>query len=300
MSQRIFGAWGKDMQRGCLIQVIAVLIVIPLFLAFIMLPLYLANRPGVSQSQSLVIMVAGGALFLLAIFGGVGGYALITLRRRAAWLDEAFNYFGLEGGRYNITGRQFHGRVRGREMDVLFQRGPNLMIYLSTSLMTRLTINDPQSVIQKLAGAFNQEPIEFPQDQLIAYAQEPVWAKAFLAEPAVRELCKDLIFDEHPFLIRSIEIQPGTVLLRLYRSKQLMDFRFTPEQARRWVQILAEIAELAERQPAPQEELAPSTLSANLRQGKASRLGLVIGLAMAGLSLCVGLVAVIVVLLVSG
>ena len=299
MSQRMFGAWGKDMQRGCLIQIIAAGIVVPVFLIFIILPLYFANRPGVSDRESLVIMVAGGVLFLLAVFGGVGGYVLITLRRRASWLDEAFLTFGLEGKGYNITGRQFHGRFRGREMDVLFQRGPNLMIYLSTTLMTRLTINDPQSVVQRLAGVFNQEPIEFPQDQLLVYAQDHAWAKSFLAEPAVRDLCKDLIFDEHPFLIRSIEFQPGTILLRLYRSKQLMDFQFSAEQTHRWVQALVEIAELAETQPSPQEELAPSTLSASVREGKASKYGIVVALAMVGVALCVGLISVIIVLLLS-
>ena len=300
MTQRMFNAWGKDLQRGCLVQGIAVLIVIPLFLVFIILPLFLANRPGISETQSLIIMVSGGILFLLVLFVGGGGYLFITLHRRAVWLDEAFRPFSLDGKAYNLTGRQFHGNYRGREMDVLFQRGPSLLIYLSTSLMTRLTINDPEAVIQKLAGAFNQEPLEYPQDQLIAYAHEPYWAKAFLADSTVRKMAKELIFDQHPFLIRSIEFQPGTILLRLYRSQQLMDFRFTPEQTRRWIQLLLDIVEQAERQPAPQEALAASSLSESLREGKATRWVWIILGGMAVLSLCVGLIAVIVVLTLSG
>jgi hypothetical protein len=298
MAQKWIGAYGKDMQRGCVYQLLAAAVVIPLVCLFIFIPLYMANRPGVTESEALLIMVISGVLFLLLIFGGSALTIILSIRRRAGWMDAAFDTFNLEGSSYAMTGRQYHGQYRGREMDVSFLRGPLLQIHLSTDLMTRMTISDSQSVLQELANLIDKEPIQMEDDQLIAYPHELEWAKPYLDDPQVRSLLVDLVFDDHPFLIRQVEFQPGTTTLRLYRSNNIFDFKVLPEQVRKWVSTLLELIEISERQPAPAEILEPSALATNVREGKTARYAWLIIGAIAGISVCVGIIGVTIALLV--
>ena len=298
MAQKWIGVFGKDMQRGCIFQLLAVAVVLPLICSFIFIPLYLANRPGVTESEALLIMVIPAVLFLFLIFGGSALTIILSIRRRAVWLDAAFDAFNLEGSSYAMTGRQYHGQYRGREMDVSFLRGPSLLINLSTDLMTRMTISDSQSVLQGLANLVNKETIQMENDQLIAYPHELEWAKTYLYNPQVRALLVDLVFDEHPFLIRQVEFQPGTITLRLYRSNKIFGFKVLPEQVRKWVSTLLELVEIAERQPAPAVILDPSTLATSVREGKTARYAWIIIGAIAGVSVCIGIIGVTIVMLV--
>ncbi len=75
-------AWFKDQQRGCIIQVIAVAIVVPFSCLLVFTPLYFANLPGVSARASLWIMVIPMALFLLLIIGGGWGFYFFVTHRR--------------------------------------------------------------------------------------------------------------------------------------------------------------------------------------------------------------------------
>ena len=291
MSGKWMKIWGNSAQRGCLIQLLAVAIVIPLFGACILVPLFFANRPGVGKTEMLLILVIPMGLFLLALLGGSLGFLFWSMRRRAAWMDEIFAPFGLVGSSYALTGRQYHGKVRGRKADVLFTRGPMLSIYLSTDVFTRAAFGNPQDVSTGLAKAFNKTPLDWGGDELTIFSHEDEWGRSFISQPEVQAALKDLILDESPFFIQQVLLEPGYLMLRLYRSKAMFDFKIPPEQGKRWVDRLVWLAELAERQPAPKESLPASALTQNLRQGKAAKWGwLIVGIIML-LTLCMGVLS---------
>lgn len=270
MVKKMGQAWFKDYQRGCSIQVISIAIAIPLLCLCIFVPLFFANRPGVSSEASLWIMVVPASLFLLIMFGGGFGAIFYSIRRRTKWLDEAFASFGLEGSSYAVIGRQYHGTYRGREIDINFARGPMFNLYLSTPLQTRVSISDKEDVSKTLTGLFNKEPLEIPeaeQKKLTVFAEEEEWGTEFITHPDVIPIANGLIREEHPFLFRYVQLNPGVFLLRLYRSKKMLDFQFTPEQAKHWVAELFRLAEIAESLSPPQEEIPIGELEHKLRKG---------------------------------
>ncbi len=299
MTTKWIGTIGKDFQRGCVYQLIALMVVVPLFALFILLPLFLANRPGVGEQEALAIMIVPAALFLFLLIGGGWGFVFFSIRKRARWMDEVFVPLGLTGSAYGFTGRQYHGTVRGREVDVTFVRGPNLSIHVSSPLGTNLAISDTADVSQNLARLFNKEPLNQPNQKITVFADEEDWGQAFISDLQARKLLTDLIFEEHPFLIRQIHFTPAALRLRLYRSKQVFDFRFTPEQGRHWVEDLIRLVEIAESLPAPREQKEESALLQKTRQGKlmSGKMVTIIVTAILAMALCVGGFALALVLL---
>ena len=63
MFKKFSKAMFQDYQRGCLVQILAVAIVVPLACLLVFVPLYLANRPGVDTQTALWIMVVPMSIF---------------------------------------------------------------------------------------------------------------------------------------------------------------------------------------------------------------------------------------------
>jgi hypothetical protein len=302
MLKKWLGAWGKDYQRGCLIQIVSVFFVVPLVALFIFIPAYYANRPGVTTEEAFWIMAIPASIFLFLLLGGGSAVILLSIKRRTNWLDEIFLPMGLAGRSYAITGRQYHGRVKGREVDVFYSRGPMLTIYLGTSMKTQLSIAAVEDVSRNLAGFFNKEPLAMGDPRLAAYAHDAAWGQVFVNQPEVRKIAEELIFEEHPFLFRQLILNPEAIALRLYRSTQFREFRFDPEQGKRWLEQLAGLVKIAESLPAPKETLEESDLNEKARRGDL-RTGWIVGFvvaALVGIPTCIGLIAVLVILYFNG
>lgn len=60
-------AWGLDYRRGCVYQMIGAAVVIPLFAVCILVPLYFVNRPGVTETQYLQIIIVPEVMSLQEI-----------------------------------------------------------------------------------------------------------------------------------------------------------------------------------------------------------------------------------------
>ncbi|MCB2178521.1 hypothetical protein KQH61_03810 [bacterium] len=298
MTKKWIGIWGKSFQRSCLYRLIAVGIVIPLFTILILVPLYFANQPGVTDKNFLLILIIPVSIFLFLLFVGVFGFLFWSIRTRAAWLDEIFTPLGLEGRRYTLTGRQYHGKIRGRDVDVLFTRGPMLSIYISTDVFTQAVFSDPSDVSQNLTKLTNRQPLTSGDDDLTVYATDDAWGSEFIQDPEVQSILRTLIFDESPFAIQQVILEPGYFLLRLYRSNAYFNFKIPPDQGKGWVRQLLRLAELAERQNSPQESLPPSSLSTNLRQGNAARWAWLILGGLIAVSVCVAVIGIIIALMV--
>jgi hypothetical protein len=270
-------------------------IVIPLFLVLIIIPLYFANRPGVTESEMLWIMGVPMGLFLLIIVGGVPLAMVYTIRRRSSWLDAIFELYRLEGKSYALTGRQYHGKVHGRDVDVYYTRGPQLNIYVTTEVNTRLMVSAEEDVSRGVAGFLNRVPVEFDTQSMegfVVFAHEEGWARDFLSEPEVLSLLQDIIQEENNFLYKQVYLNPGAFGLRLYRSNQMWGHSIEPEQGKAWMEKLIRLAELAERMPAPQEALEEGALENKVRTGtfKPGRTTAIILMIAVAISLCIGLV----------
>jgi len=273
MLAKWFSAGAKDLQRGCLYQFIAAVTGIPLIVFLVVIPFKFAASPDVSPTEFLFIIVLPAVLFLIASISLGWGLALLYIRQRSNWVDKVFAGFSLKGQRLNITGRQYHGIFRGREVDVLYQSGPILTVYISTQVMTRLSVSDSEEMIRGIAHVFHQEPISMQGEGLTVYAHDPDWAQGFLDIPQVRELLKGLIFEQHPFLMRQVFIIPGSLMLRYYRSKQGEDFKFSADQAAMWMDELLELADYVDSLPRPQEQLPVSEIHEKARKGTGDSLG---------------------------
>src|SRR5713101_4380521 len=67
---------------------------------------------------ALFILVPLGALAVLIPFGATLAYAGWVFTQRRRQLDAAFSPLGLAGSGFNLTGRQYHGTLQGRRVDV--------------------------------------------------------------------------------------------------------------------------------------------------------------------------------------
>ncbi|MFC1936816.1 hypothetical protein ACFLYP_04030 [Chloroflexota bacterium] len=289
--KRLGQTWLKDMQRGCLYRWISVLIVIPLFCVCIGVPLFFANRPGVTEQEALWIMVIPGALFLLLILGGTPAILIISIRRRANWLDTVFLPMGLEGRSYTLTGRQYHGRVRGREVDVFFARGPLFKMHISTDLKTRVGVSDAESVSLTLAGIFKKEPLDMPElerHNLVAFAHEDDWAAELIRDHQAVRIMDELIHEDNPFIFRQIHLTARDIMFYQYRSTAMWGFTIEPDQARNWFNQLMRLLEIMEGLPAPREELEESETERQVRSGEFKTGGITaaIIIALIAMSLC--------------
>jgi hypothetical protein len=260
---------GRGCGRSLVIQVIAVVIVVPLACLLIFLPLSFVSR----SNLSIWYLIIPASLFLLILFGGGAGAMAFVFTRRARHLDTVFTPLGLTGQLYQMFFRQYHGSVEGREVGVYLYRGPSLELDISTSLQTRLGVTQQQRDTLFLARLFNREPLSLTDpalDGLTVFALDEDWTRKLLARPGVPELLQRLAAFESSFTRRHVLLRPGWIRLHLFGSRNLLDFKFdiTPEQGRQWLDDLATLARIAESLPAPQitdEESSAERLASSLR-----------------------------------
>jgi len=166
MTNKTLNAWGAALARGLLLRLVIAAIVIPLGCLCLFVPLYLTESGNFDDlTTALILIIPVGGFFLLLLGGGVGIGGWIVLSRKRQ-LDDAFTPVGLTGSMYLLNGRQYHGVVSGRQVDVYFYRGPTLDFYLSTPLKTRLGISQKDSIGQAVAGLINRKPLNLDDADL--------------------------------------------------------------------------------------------------------------------------------------
>ena len=143
--QKLFKTMLQDHLRAIIISLISAVIAIPLICACIFIPIAIANQAN-DETTALLIMVIPACLFLLIMIGGSFGAVFFVFSRRARQYDGIFAPLGLEGKMYMLSGRRYQGAVQGRQMDVKVYRGPALDIQISTSLQTKLSVANSDTV----------------------------------------------------------------------------------------------------------------------------------------------------------
>ncbi|MBS3783859.1 MAG: hypothetical protein KGY78_05410 [Anaerolineae bacterium] len=288
---KLLKAWSLAYGRAFVVVLIATAIVLPLGCLFIFVPLWLVTRADLS----IWILIVSASLYVLILNGGVFGTLVWILRRRKRRLDEAFTPLGMEGERYMLTGRQYHGTVEGRDVDVRFYRGPMLELHLSTPLQTRFGVAEVGSTTPALARLFGREPLDLDDPALSGlrvYALDEGWSHSLLADPEAQRLVRQLLSaGESWALVRQVVLGPGAFRLRLYHSQRLFGFEITPEEAQRWLDDLLALTRIAERLPGPTVTAEESAGERLARSGGASRIGLVIVALVVGIPTCILAVA---------
>mgnify|MGYP001048113519 CR=1 FL=1 len=277
--------------RAFVVALIAIAIVLPLGCLLVLMPLWLVTK----LEADIWVLILPASLYVLLLNGGALGYLILVLRRRKRRLDAAFEPLGLEGERYMLTGRQYHGTVERREVDVRFYRGPMLELHLSTPLQTRLGVAEVGSTTPALAGLFGREPLGLDDpalSELRVYALDEGWGRSLISDPEARALLRRLLSAAESWaLVRQVVLGPGVFRLRLYHSKRLFGFEITPEAAQRWLDDLLALTRIAERLPAPTVTAEESVGERLARSGGASRIGLVIVALIVGIPTCILAVA---------
>jgi hypothetical protein len=246
----------KDLSRGCVgalvIRIIAIVIGLPLGCIYIFGPIWFLYN----NDFPIWGLVVTAALWLgPMLIGGVVIPTGIVLRRNAR-LDALFAPLGLTGKAYQTRFRQYHGMVRGRQVDVYFYRGPVLEIEVSTSVQTRMGVTDRKSDTQFFGHLMGQQPLESYNptlENLTVYAKDETWALSLLDIPDVSKTLTQLTsLGSSIFTRQQMVLRPGTLRLMLSGNRRLFRLDLSPQQVRDWLDDLLQFAETAEGQTAPQ------------------------------------------------
>ncbi len=277
----------KDNIRGLMVTLLSTVIVALLTGVLIFIPLWLVTN----FDASIWVLIVPACLFLLILFGGGFGALAWTFHRRKRWLDTLFTPWGLAGSAYMLSGRQYQGRVQGREVTARFCRGPTLDLYVSTPLQTRLGIAEKTRTGLALAGMFGREPLALDDpdlDALSIFALDEEWARSLLADPETKSLLQRLMrAGESWVLMQQVYLQPGAFYLRLYRNKNLFKYGIEPEEAQAWFDDLLTLARIAEGLPAPQVTAEESGAERMVRSGRTFPVVLLTVVLLVGLPTCV-------------
>ncbi|MCL4869050.1 MAG: hypothetical protein KJ063_08785 [Anaerolineae bacterium] len=277
-------AFGKDVQRRFLIQIIAVVIGLPVGLVFVLSALCTVSFLSDSSDSSLFIslLLYLGPMALLLVGGTVGGI-YYPVRQRGRWLDEIFAPLEVTGTAYALTGRQYDGLYQGRPLRARFYRGPGLLLQLGAETHTRLAAAAQKAIIPQLARYFNGSPLEHNAPGLSGitiFAYDPHWGQQLVQQPEVQDALQQLINGPSGFLFQQVHIRPGAVYLQLHRTAKMVGVELTAEQVVTWTELLARLAAAAEQLPSPVEKLTLTPLEARMQQSNPNP-----GLIMAGIGL---------------
>ncbi|MCX6054374.1 MAG: hypothetical protein NTZ74_05560 [Chloroflexi bacterium] len=267
---RILKIISHDISRSFLIGFVALLIVIPAAILFIVL-LYENNHNTVSDG----FLILAGVVWMGVFLGGMILFIATTSYRRKKWLDSVFNPLGFTGHRYMINWWQYRGTLSGREVTARFYKGPTLDLILSTSLQTRFGVAAPNPLEAALANGLHKPPLKVSVPELqgmTVYALDEVWFTR-LCESAEFAGClaRLLHAGESWAFIQQVILSPRQLQLTLYRNKNLFKYDFTAGEVKAWLDDLLALLSIAEASPAPLITAKLSNLEKSARSGNLTR-----------------------------
>lgn len=207
------------------------------------------------DGNTAVLVLVGGGLAALAVLLVIPvSIMLVIINQRARNLDAIFTPLGLRGGMYLIYGRHYQGQLAGREVDVYIYRGPTIELRMKTSILTRTQFFHRNSIPVGIAGALNRRPLESLSslEGYAVYSLDEAWTHGWLVDERAAKSIQTLMTTGAEWAIfRSLELQPGEVVLRLYRSRKIFVSSIPLEAAREWFAALETLTQSAEAQPTP-------------------------------------------------
>jgi hypothetical protein len=218
------------------------------------------------------ILIPALMVVAVLIWGAYGN------KRRFSSLDVAFARLGLTGRSYLLEGRQYHGIMSGRPVDVYFYRGPKLDIYIFAHFNTRLGIGLRGRYTHLQSGVVNR-PLMVINDPEMAhlgvYPQDAQWSRALVENPAAKGSILTLTTVESKSEYRNLQFQPEALFVQLHRFKFN---HLTTEKLRFWISESITLSETVESLPSPTVTAAPLDVerwSRSDRSGYTVLLGLI-------------------------
>jgi len=239
---------GRGYARGGVVLAISTVIMFSLFCVLICLPLWLVTR----QDAPMWILILSGGILLLLLFGSIPVVLIGAYQSRKKRLDEIFLPLGLEGSRYQIHFRRYHGLVDGQELAIRFYRGPVLEIEIITNIETSLVVS--QTRPSGLTNLIGQSPIPTDDPALgdaKIYTRDEDFAYRLLQHPEVPQKFATLTTPQENFVYRHLIFRSGKLILMSAFSSRLFGFDLDPDAARSWVNEVIALKIIAESSKAP-------------------------------------------------
>jgi hypothetical protein len=258
---KIIKAWGAGCVRQALLAIIIFLVIVVGLVGLVILSVLLP----ITESQRIYIWVGGLLLLLFVMVGGIFVWSAYTIRRHAAQLDAVFNPLGLNGKPYLWNGRQYHGTLNGRQVDVYFYRGPSLVIYIASPLNTRLGIRWKGHFSQIVSSTVNRPELDSNDPDLAhlgIYTLDEAWGRELLDNAQAKAAILRLITNEAGFEFRNLLFQPEAIQFQIHRINLSA---ITTENLRIWVNDLFDLTGIAESLPAPSVSAVASAMERKTR-----------------------------------
>ncbi len=258
--------WGT----ACLRQVLLALGILFIFMVAFVGLIALSLELPIPQSQRPVLIFGGLMCVIFVLVLAVIVWGMLSLRRRARWLDAVFSPLGLPGRSYLWNGRQYHGLLQSRQVDAYFYRGPNLDIYLASPIRTRLGIGSKGCISQAASRVAAQPTLTIPDpglEQFAITALDQQWGRELLGDPAARTAILRLTSSQSGFEFRSLLFQPEAIQLQI---NHLDLASVTPQALRSWVDDLISLAGIAESLPPPLVQAQATPLERKSRLDRSS------------------------------
>jgi hypothetical protein len=262
-------------KRRWLLGCLSTLISIPvfcgclLFLTNVVLPFMDNLARGGDENAIVYVLLGGGLVSFLILLVIPVIILLVVLKVRARSLDAIFTPLGFSGSSYLLYGRHYQGQLGGRDVDIYIYRGPTIELRMKTRVLTRTQFFHSDSIPVNVARVFDKQPLEsLPGlEGYTVYPMDEAWTRRWLTDEQAQESIRTLMGVGAEWAIfRTFELQPGEVLLHLYRSRNLFVSSIPLDAARTWLSALEILARSAENQPVP--EVTDKPFQADLRQSR--------------------------------
>ena len=249
MEKQLLKTYGSGCARNIAFQIFSVVLVFGLFI----IPALIAALWGGDRDTNFTFFIVILIGLMLAGIVGVIIWGLRSIRQRAAYLDEVFAAWGLEGQPYLQNGRRYQGKLLGRQADIYFHRGPTLEINIAVPLNTRAAILFKSEIGNVGANLSGYEEVDLNDPifrNLSLYALDANWMRNILHERAPRTAIRQLMRVTGAYELRQILVQPEGIKFMLRRI-QLEAINHKHMEA--WVNDLRVLLEAIKTAPRPQE-----------------------------------------------
>lgn len=200
-----------------LLILIAAILLFGLALLLLWLPLPPPFPAALSQGRNLMAAVVTGVLGF-GYLVGLAFYLFSSFRQASRILDPALASRGLAAQNHMGFGRQYHGFVDGRQVEVIYMPARGLQhallnVSVSAEINGRMAVGERRPLMDcGDCAQVNVEEAELAGLQI--YGEDGPWVRRLLAEPANRILVGRVLSDQKRGGLRELYLQRGRIWLR--------------------------------------------------------------------------------------
>ncbi|MFH2038111.1 MAG: hypothetical protein ABIJ65_01615 [Chloroflexota bacterium] len=182
-----------------IILAVSPILLLGLALMLILIPLPVPFPISGSNARNMMAAIVTGILGLVWLIA-LSVYLVKAILMAGSVFDTFFTTRGLSSSNYLGLGRQYQGRLEGRQVEAQFSPGRMLQnsllnIRIETDIDQHMAIGESKPLLD----CNDCEKVDFspnPLDSIKVYAQDKAWAQSVLLNPSNVELIKSLMDDQ--------------------------------------------------------------------------------------------------------